>query len=120
MDSHETAEARQEARKILLDLARTIDRRLDIEVRDIPGQERLYVTLTHGQKRSHTELAISTVLAAPADAVAKHELRLKLKRVADAMLFRPMPDHRVSVKAVPPPGGQQAPRGAGGGGRGRR
>ena len=119
MEAHEIAEARQEARKILLDLAKSIDRRLDVEVRDIPGQERLQVTLTHGQKHSHTELAIATVLAAPADAVAKHELRLKLKRVADTMLFRPMPNHRVSVTPVPPPGGQQAPRGVGGG-RGRR
>jgi hypothetical protein len=59
------------------------------------------------------------VLDAPADAVAKHELKIKLKRVADAMLFRPMPNHRVSVKSVPPPGGQQHPRGMPGG-RGRR
>jgi hypothetical protein len=119
MEAQELAEARQEARKILLDLAKSIDRRLDVEVRDIPGQERIQVTLTHGQKRSHTELAIATVLDAPADAVAKHELKLKLKRVADAMLFRPMPNHRVSVKSLPPPGGQQAPRGVGGGGSGR-
>ena len=121
METHVLSEARQEALKILLDLAKSIDRRLDVEVREIPGQERLAVTLTHGQKRSHTELAIATVLDAPADAVAKHELKLKLKRVADAMLFRPMPNHRVSVKSVPPPGGQQTPRGMGGGrGGGRR
>lgn len=120
METHDLAEARQEARKILLDVAKTIDRRLDVEVREIPGQERVQVTLTHGQKHTNTELAIATVLAAPADAVAKHELKLKLKRVADVMLFRPMPNHRVSVKAVPPPGGQQAPRGVGGGRGGRR
>jgi hypothetical protein len=119
METHVLSEARQEALKILLDLAKAIDRRLDVEVREIPGQERLAVTLTHGQKRSHTELAIATVLDAPADAVAKHELKIRLKRVADAMLFRPMPNHRVSVKAVPPPGGQQHPRGMGGGGGGR-
>jgi hypothetical protein len=89
-------------------------------VREIPGQERLAVTLTHGQKRSHTELAIATVLGAPGDAVSRHELKLKLKRVADTMLFRPMPNHRVSVKSVPPPGGQMMPRGAGGGRGGRR
>ncbi len=117
MESHDLAEARQEARKILLDLAHSIDRRLDVEVRDIPGHERLHVTLTHGQKHSHTELSLQAVLAAPADAVSKHELKLKLKRVADTMLFRPMPNHRVSVKPVPPPGGQQTPRGVG---RGRR
>ncbi len=119
MESHVLSEARQEALKILLELAKSIDRRLDVEVREIPGQERLAVTLTHGQKHSQTELGIAAVLDAPADAVAKHELKLKLKRVADAMLFRPMPNHRVSVKAVPPPGGQQSPRG-GMGGRGRR
>lgn len=120
MESHVLSEARQEALKILLDLAKSIDRRLDVEVREIPGQERLAVTLTHGQKASHTELGIAAVLDAPSDAVAKHELKLKLKRVADTMLFRPMPNHRVSVKAVPPPGGnRQAPRGMGGG-RGRR
>lgn len=121
MESNVLSESRQEALKILLDLAKSIDRRLDVEVREIPGQERLAVSLTHGQKRSHTELAIATVLGAPGDAVARHELKLKLKRVADTMLFRPMPNHRVSVKAVPPPGGQVAPRGAGGGrGGGRR
>ena len=122
MESHVLSEARQEALKILLDLAKAIDRRLDVEVREIPGQERLAVTLTHGQKSSHTELAIAAVLDAPADAVTKHELKLKLKRVADAMLFRPMPNHRLSVKSVPPPGGpRQNPHGmGGGGGRGRR
>ena len=124
MESHVLSEARQDALKILLDLAKAIDRRLDVEVREIPGQERLAVTHTHGPKSSHTELAIATVLDAPADAVAKHELKLKLKRVADAMLFRPMPNHRLSVKSVPPPGGpRQNPHGmggGGGGGRGRR
>ena len=121
METHVLSEARQEALKILLDLAKSIDRRLDVEVREIPGQERLAVTLTHGQKHSQTELGIAAVLDAPSDAVAKHELKIKLKRVADAMLFRPMPNHRVSVKSVPPPGGQQSPRGGmGGGGRGRR
>jgi hypothetical protein len=117
MESHDLAEARQEARRILLDIARSIDRRLDVEVREVPGQERIQVTITHGQHKSHTELSLPTVLGAPADAVAKHELKLKVKRVADTMLFRPMPNHRVSVKPVPPPGGQQTPRGVG---RGRR
>jgi hypothetical protein len=65
MESHVLSEARQEALKILLDLAKAIDRRLDVEVREIPGQERLAVTLTHGQKSSHTELAIAAVLDAP-------------------------------------------------------
>jgi len=119
METHVLSESRQQALKILLDLAKSIDRRLDVEVREISGQERLAVILTHGQKKSQTELGISTILDAPSDVVAKHELKLKLKRVADAMLFRPMPNHRVSVKSVPPPGGQGAPRGGfGGGGRG--
>ena len=119
METHVLSESRQQALKILLDLAKSIDRRLDVEVREISGQERLAVILTHGQKKSQTELGISTILDAPSDVVAKHELKLKLKRVADAMLFRPMPNHRVSVKSVPPPGGPGAPRGGfGGGGRG--
>jgi hypothetical protein len=120
MESHVLSEARQEALKILLDLAKSIDRRLDVEVREIPNQERLAVTLTHGQKHAQTEIAIATVLDAPADAVSKHELKLKLKRVADTMLFRPMPNPRVSVKSIPLPGGQQHPRGVGGGRGGRR
>ena len=120
MESRVLSESRQEALKILLDLAKSIDRRLDVEVREIPGQERLSVTLSHGQKHGHTELAIATVLDAPSEAVAKHELKLRLKRVADTMLFRPMPNHRVSVKSVPIPAGPMSPRGAGGGGHGRR
>jgi fructose-1-phosphate kinase PfkB-like protein len=56
MEAHDLAEARQEARRILLDIARSIDRRLDVEVREIPGQERIHVTLTHGQHKSHTEM----------------------------------------------------------------
>jgi len=56
------------------------------------------------------------VMAANEDAVAKNELRLRLKRACDTMLCRPMPDHRLAVKPVPPPGGQttfRAPRGRG-------
>ena len=51
MESNVLSETRQEALKILLDLAKSIDRRLDVEVREIPGQDRLAVTLTHGDIR---------------------------------------------------------------------
>ncbi len=38
--------------------------------------------------------------------MARNELRLRLKRATDTMLFKPMPDHRLAdVKPVPPPGG---------------
>jgi hypothetical protein len=107
------AETRQEVRRILGDVARVVDRRLGVEVRDIPGQERVQVALTHGSRHAHIELAVGTVLAAGDDAVARNELRLRLKRATDTMLFRPMPDHRLAVKPVPPPGGQTAPRGRG-------
>jgi len=50
--------------------------------------------------------------------MARNELRLRVKRATDTMLFKPMPDHRLAgVKPVPPPGGQTAfrsPRGRGG------
>ena len=122
------AEHRQEARIILGELARSIDRRLSLEVREIQGnEERLIVKLTHGRLHTQTEVAIDAVRETLEDAVARTELRLRLKRAADTMLFRPMPDHRMSVKPipVPPPGGQgqrggQGMRGGGQGFRGRR
>jgi len=53
--------------------------------------------------------------------VARNELRLRIKRAADTLRFRPMPDHRLVVKPLPPPGGQAASRGGiRGSGRGRR
>jgi len=123
-DSRQLAEARQEARRIIHELARSIDRRLGVEVRDLPGQERLQVSLTQGQRHGQIEVAIPTVLASQQDAVARNELRLKIKRASDTLLFRPMPDHRLSVKPIAPPGGQSGPRGGGGRGpggpRGRR
>ncbi len=103
-------EARQEARRILSEIAHAIDRRLSLEVRDVPGQERLQITLNHGQHHHQVELGMPTVLAAAEDASARNDLRLRLKHATDVMLFRPMPDHRLSVKAVPPPGGQFTPR----------
>jgi hypothetical protein len=107
---------RQEARKIITEVARGLDRRLAVEVREIPGQDRLHLALSHGQRHGEIELALDTVLAAGDSPVARHELRLRLKRANDTMLFRPMPDHRLAVKPVAPPGGQtsfRAPRGRG-------
>ena len=50
--------------------------------------------------------------------MARDELRLRLKRATDTMLFKPMPDRRLAdVKSVPPPAGQssfRSPRGRGG------
>ncbi len=111
-------ETRLEARRIIAEVARAIDRRLAVEVRDVPGQERLQVALTHGTHHGQVELRIAEVLAAADDSVARNTLRLRIKRATDTMLFRPMPDHRLSVKPIAPPGGQMShsPRG----GRGRR
>ena len=120
-DERHLAEARQEARRIIHDLARIIDRKLEVEGRDVPGQERMQVSLTQAGRHGHIELAIGAVIASTADAVARNELRLRIKRAADTLRFRPMPDHRLSVKPLPPPGGQGAPRGGmRGSGRGRR
>jgi hypothetical protein len=91
-----------------------------VEVRDLPGQDRLQVSLAQGQKRGQIEVTIPAVLATAQDAVARNELRLKIKRASDSLLFRRMPDHRLSVKPLPPPGGQSAPRGRSAGGRGGR
>jgi hypothetical protein len=109
---------RQEARRIISEVARAIDRRLAVEVRDVPGQGRLHLALTHGTRHSEIELPLPTVLAAGDDPMARNELRVRLKRANDTMLFRPMPDHRLSVKPVQPPGGPTAFRHSRG--RGRR
>jgi hypothetical protein len=115
--STQASDQRQEARRIILDLARSIDRRLEVEVREIPGEPRVRVDLSQGSRRGHIEVAVAAVLAVVEDAVARNELRLKIKRAADTMLFRKMPDHRLTVKPVPPPGGLNMSRG---GPRGRR
>ena len=61
---------------------------------------------------------MTAVLAATDSSMARNELRLRVKRATDTMLFKPMPDHRpADVKPVPPPGGQtyfRSPRGHGG------
>lgn len=110
------SEERVEARRILGDVARQLDRKLAVEVRDIPGnEERLQVTLTHGAKHHQVELRMDEILAANEDTVARHGLKLRLKRVVDTMLFRKVPDHRSNVvQSVPPPGMNSAR----GGGRG--
>lgn len=118
------SEERVEARRILGDVARQLDRKLNVDLKEIPGKdERVQVTLTHGSKHHQVELRMDEILAAHDDTVARHGLKLRLKRAVDAMLFRKMPDHRVTVKAVPPPGGNTM-RGGGGkgpfGGGGRR
>jgi hypothetical protein len=111
------ADQRQEARKIIADVARAVDRRLSVEVREVPGQDRLQLTLTHGTRHGRLELGIPAVLAAGESPMARNELRLRLKRATDTMLFRPMPDHRLAVKPVEPPGGHSSfrspPRGRG-------
>jgi hypothetical protein len=106
-----TAEQNTDVRRILADVARAIDRRLAIEVREVPGHDRIRLLLSQSGKHGETELAVATVLAAADSTASRNDLRLKVKRVADTMLFRPMPDHRVAVKPLPPPGGQTTPRG---------
>ena len=110
-----TEDPRQEARRIIAEVARSIDRRLAIEVREVPGQERLHLALTHDRHHGEIELPLGQVLAAGGSSMARNELRLRIKRANDIMLFRPMPDHRMTVKAVPPPGqpGTRPPRGRG-------
>ena len=106
-------EDRQEARRIIAEVARAVDRRLAVEVRELPG-ERLQLILTHGSHHGQIELALATVLGAADSAVGRNELRLRVKRATDTMLFKPMPDHRLAVKPVAPPGGQttfRSPRG---------
>ena len=104
-----TPELRQKARQILVDIGRSVDKRLGVEVRDVPGNDRLKVKLSHGSRRGEIELSLEQVLASEEDAVPKHELKLRVKRAHDQMLFRPMPDHRKTVKGakpVPPPTGR--------------
>src|SRR5690349_21191958 len=110
------AEPREDVRRIIAEVARAVDRRLAVEVREVPGQERLQLLLTRGTHHATIELAIAAVLAAAESPVDRNELRLRVKRAMDTMLFRPMPDHRLSVKPVPPPGGAspfRSPRGRG-------
>ena len=39
---------RQEVRRIIAEVAWAVDRRLAVEVRELPGGERLQLVLTHG------------------------------------------------------------------------
>src|SRR5438552_18768195 len=101
-------DSRQEVRRIITATARAVDRRLAAEVREVPGQERLEVSLTHGTHHAHIDVAIRAVMAANEDAVARNELRLRLKRACDTMLFRPMARHPLALRPVPAPGGPRA------------
>ena len=93
-------------RRIVAEVARAVDRRLAVEVRELPGHERLQLVLTHGIHHTQTEIPVASVLAAAESPMARNELRLRVKRTTDTMLFKPMPDHRLTdVKPVPPPGG---------------
>src|SRR2546425_2651607 len=109
---------RQEVRGIIAEVARAADRRLAVEVRELPGHERLQLVLPHGPHQPQTEVPLTPVLAAAESPMARNELRLRVKRATDTMLFKPMPDHRLAdAKPVLPPGGQGAfrpPRGRGG------
>src|SRR6266702_4290692 len=100
---------RQEVRRIIAEVARAVDRRLAVEVRELPGGERLQLVLTHGIHHTQTEVPEASVLSAAESPMARNELRLRVK---------PMPDHRLAdVKPVPPPGGQssfRSSRGRGG------
>src|SRR5436309_15997715 len=97
---------RQEVRRILADVARAVDRRLAVEVRELPGGTRLRLVLTYGTHQTQTEVPVTAVLAAAESPMARTELRLRLKRATDTMLFKPIPDHRLaSLNAVPLPGG---------------
>ena len=112
------ADERQEVRRIIAEVARAIDRRLAVEVRELPVGERVQLVLTRGIHHTQTEVPVASVLAAAESPTARNELHLRVKRATDTMLFKPMPDHRLAgVKPVPPPGGQTAfrsPRGRGG------
>ena len=109
---------RHEVRRIVAEVARAVDRRLAVEVREVPGGERVHLVLTHGTHHTQTEVPVTAVLAAAESPMARNELRLRVKRATDTMLFKPMPDHRLAdVKPVPPPGGQsyfRSSRGRGG------
>ena len=105
------SDVQDDIRRILGDVARAIDRRLVIEVHELPGHDRLRLTLSQAGRHAEMELPVQTVLGAAANTVARNELRLRVKRTADTMLFRKMPDHRIAVKPLPPPGGQTHPRG---------
>jgi hypothetical protein len=108
------SDERQETRRIIAEVARAVDRRLAVEVRELPGGERLQLILTHGTHHAQIELLLVAVLGAAENPMARNELRLRLKRATDTMLFKPMPDHRIAVKPVAPPGGAttfRSPRG---------
>jgi hypothetical protein len=55
---------RHEVRRIIAEVARALDRRLVVEVRELPGAARLQLVLTHGTHHTQTEVPVTAVLAA--------------------------------------------------------
>jgi len=55
---------RQEARRIIAEVARAVDRRLAVEVRELASGGRLQLVLTHGSHQAQTEVPVTAVLAA--------------------------------------------------------
>ena len=74
---------RQEVRRIVAEVARAVDRRLAVEVRELPGHERLQLVLTHGTHQTQTEVPVTAILAAAESPMARNELRLRVKRAID-------------------------------------
>jgi NADPH-dependent ferric siderophore reductase len=68
--------------------------------------------LTHGHHHTHIELPIVAVMVAGEDSVSRNELRLRLARDRhDA--FPADADHRMAVKLVAPPEGDDLPHAGG-------
>ena len=65
---------RQEVRRIVAEVARAVDRRLAVEVRDLPGGGRLQLVLTHGIHHTQTEVPVASVLSAAESPMARNEL----------------------------------------------
>src|SRR5436309_13319601 len=102
--AHAMADDRQEVRRILADVARAVDRRLAVEVRELPGGTRLRLVLTHGTHQTQTEVPVTAGLAAAKSPMARNELRLRPKRATDTTHIKPRPDRRrADGKHAPPP-----------------
>ena len=74
---------RHEVRRIVAEVARAVDRRLGVELRELPGGERLQLVLTHGSHHTQTEVPVASVLSAAESPMARNELRLRVKRAID-------------------------------------
>src|SRR5438034_1170933 len=78
------ADERHEVRRIIAEVARAVDRRLGVEVRELPRGERLQLILTYGSHQTQTEVPISAVLAAAESPVARNELRLRARSASSS------------------------------------